>query len=91
MNFSLACDHVTELVSESQDRPLTYRQRLSLWLHLWTCQACRLFQKQVRLLRKSVKAYNRNQMSADFAQTPGLSDDARDRIKQKLCNRQKEN
>jgi hypothetical protein len=84
MNFSSACDQVTELVSASQDGSLSFRRRLRLWLHLRTCHACNLFQKQVRMLSETVRKHRIREAEAGFPEGPGLSDEARQRIKDKL-------
>lgn len=84
MSSSLACDRATELVSRSQDRSLTVRQRFALWFHLRTCYACKLFQKQVRLLSATIRIHRKIQSRTDYPQSPGLSPDARERIKRKL-------
>lgn len=84
MKFSLACEHVTELVSRSHDTSLSVRERFALWLHVRTCRACGLFEKQLRLLRKTMRRHRRLEMKKDDPQTPGLTPEARERIKRKF-------
>ena len=46
----LNCRDLTRLVSESFDRKLTIRERMSLWMHISMCGICRRFrQLQLRI------------------------------------------
>ena len=45
------CREVSQLVSESLERPLGFRDRWTLRLHLMMCRNCDNFSKQVKLLR----------------------------------------
>ena len=84
MNFSLACNHVTELVSTSHDRRLSFRQRIELWLHIRACETCRLFRKQVRLLSRTVRLNSKHETDREFPNASDLTAEARERIKKKL-------
>jgi hypothetical protein len=50
-----SCRRVTFLISVSHDRALTRRERVALRLHLLLCGPCRLFQRQLRLIRAFVR------------------------------------
>jgi hypothetical protein len=75
------CRQTSQLLSQSQDRPLFLMERLSLRLHLLLCGACQRFAQQLRFLRQAVVA-----LDARAAQdgTIKLSDSARAQIKQAL-------
>lgn len=51
----LDCKHNTELLSQSQDRPITFRERMAMRLHLMMCRGCRNFEKQLAFIRKAAR------------------------------------
>ncbi|WMC10869.1 zf-HC2 domain-containing protein [Oceanimonas pelagia] len=53
----LKCRQATRLMSESQERPLTTRETLSLRLHTLMCDACSNFQQQLPVLRRLCRTY----------------------------------
>ncbi|MCT7654138.1 zf-HC2 domain-containing protein [Oceanimonas sp. NS1] len=53
----LKCRQATRLMSESQERPLTSQEKLSLRLHTLMCSACNNFQRQLPVLRRLCRAY----------------------------------
>ncbi|HET9663548.1 MAG TPA: zf-HC2 domain-containing protein [Burkholderiales bacterium] len=57
MSFIPTCREVSELLSQAQDRPLTFREKFSVHVHLPLCQACRNFRTQLDVLRTMVRRY----------------------------------
>ncbi len=53
----LSCREITRLYSESLERPLPFRQRLGLWMHLQMCSLCKGFAKHLTLLRDASRMY----------------------------------
>jgi len=53
----MMCRRATELMSQRLDRPLTWRERLSLRYHLALCGACRQCNRQFGLLHKAGKRF----------------------------------
>ena len=53
----LNCMNVTRLYSESQERPLTVQERMSLQVHVMMCSGCRNFGKQMKTMRQAASAY----------------------------------
>ena len=51
------CLDVTRLVSQAQDAPLPWRQRVRVRLHLSVCAACSRFERQLRFLREAARRY----------------------------------
>jgi len=51
----LTCKQVSELVSYSLDRRLSWLERWRLGVHLKVCEGCRNFQNQMGLLRKAIR------------------------------------
>ena len=61
----LKCREVTRLYSESRDRPLTLRERLSLRIHVLWCDGCRNFGKQMRFLSDAMHHFARGDRDKD--------------------------
>ena len=53
----ITCKQATRLVSQMQDRPLGFTDRVLLKLHLGWCKACMQFERQVRFLREAMAKY----------------------------------
>ena len=51
------CIKATQLLSESQDRPLTRSERLRLKIHVLICAACRRFGQHSSQLREMAQHY----------------------------------
>lgn len=81
----LTCKDASGLVSEAQDRPLGVRERWSLRLHLWMCANCRRYERQIRFLRKALRAWALD--SEMGLPGPELPASARDRIGKALAER----
>lgn len=77
-----ACDVMTRLFSESRDRPTTLREKTTMRLHLFTCEACRRYVAQIERMSEMVKPQSEETTAADAPAK--LSDDARRRIKAAL-------
>ena len=50
----LTCKEATRLVSQGLDRRLGLAERLALRLHLFICDGCTNFSKQVAFVRRAV-------------------------------------
>ena len=76
----LSCKDVTRLISESMDRSLPLRKRIGVRFHLLICQFCARYERQLALIRETV----RHLLAAEDA--PGgplgepLSEEAKERI-----------
>ena len=81
----LTCKDASRLVSEAEDRPLGLRERLGLRLHLWICANCRRYERQIRFLRKALRAWALD--SEMELPGPELPASARDRIGKALAAR----
>jgi hypothetical protein len=76
-----SCKTATLLQSKALDRKLPLRQRFGLRVHLLLCKWCRRYGKQITFLRKAAQQHS-DEMSNPDPQK--LSDEARERIKQRL-------
>lgn len=52
-----SCRESTRLMSEAQERVLTWGERVTLRLHLLVCAGCRNFGKHLHFLRGAAQAY----------------------------------
>ena len=50
----LTCKEASQLVSQRQDRTLTWREHLGLRIHLWICHNCRHFAQQLGFIRRAL-------------------------------------
>ena len=80
----LTCKDASQLISEGQDRKLDLRERIGLRLHLWMCKSCRLFEKQLGLLRQ---ALHRGWRQGELPTKIPLPTAAQERIQQTLKKR----
>ncbi len=53
----LNCREATRLFSESQERPLSLREKMALRIHVAMCDGCRHCKQHMDILRKAAKAY----------------------------------
>ncbi len=53
----LTCKEATRLLSEAQDRGLSWTERLRLETHLLMCRGCTNFKAQMAFLREACRRY----------------------------------
>lgn len=53
----MSCKQATELMSQEQDRRLTFPERLSLRLHVLICAACSNYRQQMSALRDACRRF----------------------------------
>ncbi|HEY0268306.1 MAG TPA: zf-HC2 domain-containing protein [Methyloradius sp.] len=73
----LSCKEASRLISQSLDRQLTVRERLSLRFHLLLCDMCTAFRRQLGVIRLAVRRYK---TQIENNENIRLSEDARLRI-----------
>ena len=73
------CKEAARLSSESHDRSLTLRERVSLRFHLLRCQLCSRYAHQLKFLDNACSRVNEK-----LGGNTELSNDARDRIRGRL-------
>lgn len=74
------CDLIVPVISEAHERPLTLREKTVLKLHLFTCEACRRYVRQVERMSEMVKPKDETVVKG----SDKLSSEARNRIKAAL-------
>ena len=81
------CKEITENLSASLDRPLTWREKILTRLHLFTCEWCTNYGRQIGFLDEAVKNYTQQEeFSEKYSQS--LSKEARQSIKNALKKNQ---
>lgn len=56
MSLMLTCKEAHQLTSEGMDRSLSASERMRVRMHLAVCTACRNFDGQMQLIRRSMRA-----------------------------------
>jgi hypothetical protein len=77
----LNCKETSQLVSQSLDRSLTWKERLAVRFHLLICKYCTRFNKQLLAMRAGLK--RASQAIEDDANIQ-LPSDAKARIEQAI-------
>ena len=57
MKLIATCKEASALLSQAQDRPLTLREKLVLYVHLPLCEGCRNFRAQIAFIRRTAREY----------------------------------
>lgn len=81
-----ACRETVATISESMERKLTLTERVKLKLHLWVCSWCQWYLEHLLTIRETLRNQPDEPSEASLSSTPGLSADARERLKQTLRN-----
>lgn len=82
----LVCRDVTRLVSESMDHSLPLGKRMGVRLHLLMCTFCARYERQLVLIRETVRRLVAAEEKPGGAPGETLSEEARERIKESLRN-----
>ncbi|MGO9443678.1 MAG: zf-HC2 domain-containing protein [Thiobacillaceae bacterium] len=75
MRLIINCKENSQLVTKSWDRRLSVKDHLALRIHLFVCENCRRFVRQMHLIREWLRHDDRSD---------GLSEQARTRIARNL-------
>ena len=78
------CKETVAVISQSLERPLSLSERVRLKLHLWVCAWCLWYMEHLQIMRETLRARAAADPELDFPSAPGLTAEARERIKQKL-------
>ncbi len=81
------CQEVLPVLSQSLERPLTLRERVTLRLHFLICVYCIRYVKQLRFMRDALRAQSVKILEGDAPSSPSLSQEARERIRLNLQNK----
>jgi len=78
------CQEAVVVISDSMERSLTLREKFLLKLHLAVCSWCQWYMENLLMLRQTLRAQAVEPPETNFSATPGLSAEARERIKERL-------
>ncbi len=76
----LTCEETAQLVSERLDRTLTLRERLMLRLHLFGCDLCNRYARQLKFLQRACAEAGEEQLT----EPAELDEAVRERIRSRL-------
>ncbi len=82
----LSCKDVTQLISESMDTSLTVGQRIGMRLHLLMCKFCSRYERQLLLIRETVRGIVATEGKPGELIVETLSEEAKERIRKSLRN-----
>lgn len=80
-----ACKQTVEMISESMEHPLSLRKRISVKVHLMICSWCQWYLEHLHTLRDTLRTQAAEPPEKHFGSTPGLSSEARERLKKRLA------
>lgn len=80
----LNCRKVSQLISESIDRDLSWLTRIRLRVHFAMCRVCHQLQKTMVQIHQASRTHARDIESANVASDLKLSESARRRIQSRL-------
>jgi len=83
----LSCKDVTRLISESMDHSLPLGKRIGVRFHLLICRFCERYERQLLLIRETVKQLVAGEETPEGPILEPLSEGARERIRQSLRSR----
>ena len=78
------CQQAVEVISQSFERRLSLRERVTLKLHLWICVWCQWYLEHLTIMRNSMREKGVETPEMDFPSAPTLSSEARERMKRRL-------
>ena len=78
------CQQMAPVMSQSLERRLTLRERVTLKLHLWVCVWCVWYLEQLRTMRSALRARGERGEADDLDSAVKLSEEARERIRRAL-------
>ena len=76
-----SCKELVPLMSQSLERPLTLRERVTLKVHLWACMWCVFYLEQLRMMREVLRTRGAEAADETESSSTSLSDEARERLK----------
>jgi hypothetical protein len=81
--FDQGCAATSRVSSVSLDRPLSLRERLGLYTHLFMCDFCRRYHRQIIAIQKLTSGVTHDD-GGEQPTPPGLNEEARERIKRAI-------
>jgi hypothetical protein len=82
----LSCKDVTQLLSEAMDRSLPLGKRIGVRLHLLICKFCARYERQLLLIRETVRRLAAMEDKPKGSPGELLSEEAKERIRKFIRN-----
>ncbi len=82
------CKQTVKVISESMERRLSLRERITVKLHLWICLWCVWYLEQLQLMRDTIRSKAAQEPNLESSSLPPLSSEARERMKLSLSQHQ---
>ena len=82
----LSCKDVTQLLSESMDTSLPIGKRVGMRLHLLMCKFCARYERQLLLIRETVRQIVGAEDRPGEPPRDTLSEESKERIRDSLRN-----
>lgn len=82
----LSCRDVTKLLSESMDTSLPIGKRIGVRIHLLICEFCARYERQLLLIRDTVRRLGGSEERPVEASGETLSEESKERIRNSLQN-----
>ncbi|SRR5215204_5812357 len=76
------CRDITALISRSMEKDLSFREKLVMKTHLYTCIACRRYLAQLKFMSEVIGKQEEKLERGEYA--PRLSSEASERLKDAL-------
>ncbi|MFZ2224617.1 MAG: hypothetical protein WAV26_08005 [Candidatus Deferrimicrobium sp.] len=80
----LSCKDVTQLISRSMDHSLPIGKRIGMRLHLLICKFCSRYERQLLLIRETVRGLVATEEKPGGSPGETLSEEAKERIRKSL-------
>lgn len=81
----LSCKDATRLLSESMDHSLPLGKRVGVRLHLLLCRYCARYERQLLLIRETVRRLAATEETYGSLLGERLSEEAKERIRKSLA------
>ena len=82
----LSCKDVTQLLSESMDHSPPLVKRIGVRLHLLMCRFCARYERQLLLIRETVRRIVASEEKPGESPGETLSEESKERIRKSLRN-----
>lgn len=81
-HWMFRCQDVSQIVSESMDRKVSWGERLGIRFHLMMCRYCARHKHQLQAVKDTIRAYAQHLEEAE--PTVQLSEEAKQKMKHML-------
>ena len=76
------CREIVKIITASLDGKVSWKERILMKIHLFSCDPCVNLLKQFKFMRTAIDHHSHH--AEEATEQPQLTSDARDRIKQTL-------